>query len=57
MEQKNVFAQNPEQARKLNGLLRKQMGQNHRLALKTEAAELSTTREQYEKLKSLGYVR
>ncbi|MHC4215013.1 MAG: sulfatase [Planctomycetota bacterium] len=57
MEQKNVFAQNPEQARKLNGLLREQRKQNYRLALKTEAAELSTTREQYEKLKSLGYVR
>jgi arylsulfatase A-like enzyme len=56
LEQKNVYAQYPARARELVGLLQEQMERNHRLGLKTDAKEIPLTPEQYERLKSLGYV-
>jgi len=57
MEQKNVYARYPVRARELAGLLQEQMERNHRLGLKTDAKKIPLTPEQYEQLKSLGYVR
>jgi arylsulfatase A-like enzyme len=56
LEQKNVYAQYPARARDLIGLLAEQVKHNHQLGLETDAKEIPMTPEQYERLKSLGYV-
>jgi choline-sulfatase len=56
LEQKNIYTQYPTRVRELAGLLTEQMTQNHQLGLKTDTKEIPLTTEQYERLKSLGYV-
>ena len=56
-EQNNLYAQYPAKAKELVGLLLEQMNCNKQLASETKAQQVPITPEQYEQLKSLGYVR
>jgi len=56
-EQNNLYGQYPAKAKELAGLLLEQMNSNKQLASETKAQQVPITPEQYEQLKSLGYVR
>lgn len=57
IELKNLYAQYPPGAEKVTKLLQEQMARNQHLASKTKDQQIPLTSEQYERLKSLGYVR
>jgi len=57
LEQNNLYAQHSTEVRKLTKLLDKQIMLNQKLASEVKAKEKLITPEEYEQLKSLGYVR
>lgn len=57
LEQNNLYAQESTRARELFQLLRKQVTLNQKLGSKVKAQEKLITPEEYERLKSLGYVK
>lgn len=56
LEQKDLFTSSPSIAQRLTKLLEDQVAENTQLSKQTKLEQVTTTPEDYERLKSLGYI-